>query len=191
MGVVAEMSVPWNALSLGDWLGLAGITITFIQLVRTSRIVRQTRTAVENASLQSIVYNVLVVAPRMGSIESQLEYAARSNDVDTFAALLRGYKDLAAELEGLLHQEQRHSAEAREKLQKSLAQVSAAKLPGGSHAVTDLYDKTKNVRKAISEASAATVTLTARLRSDLQPPTPVRVSLIRRLVLTLSGNGGS
>jgi len=183
------MGVVWNALSLGDWLGLAGITITFVQLLRTSRVVRKTRAAVENASLQSTVYNVLVVAPRMGSIESQLEYAARNNDVDTFAALLRSYKDLAAELEGLLHQEQRHSGDARVKLQKSLAQVSAAKIPGGGQSVNDLFDRTKNVRKAVSEASVATVTLTARLRSDLQPPTPVKVSLVRRLISSVQGSG--
>jgi hypothetical protein len=183
------MGVVWNALSLGDWLGLAGITITFVQLLRTSRVVRKTRAAVENASLQSTVYNVLVVAPRMGSIESQLEYAARKNDVNTFATLLRSYKYLAAELEGLLHQEQRHSADARVKLQKSLAQVSAAKIPSGGQSINDLFDRTKNVRKAVSEASVATVTLTARLRSDLQPPTPVKVSLVRRLISSVQGSG--
>ena len=139
--------------------------------------VRKTKDAIEGASLRSSVYNVLFTIPRLGGIEAELEYAARSNDAHRFTALLRAYKDLAAELEGLLHQETKHSGEALIKLQKSLTQATAAKVPVFKSGDALLYDQTKNVRRSISEATAAMMTVAARLRSDLEPLQSIRSNI--------------
>ncbi|MDW5610662.1 hypothetical protein [Mycolicibacterium sp. D5.8-2] len=166
-------------MGLGDWLGLAGIAIAIVQIAHVGRTVSQVREAVLTASAQASIYNVLTVAPRMSGIEHQLDLAARHNDVETFSLLLRSYKDLAAELDGLLHQEKKHSEDAQLKLQKSLVQVTAAKIPMSVKRSDDLYARTRLVRRSISEASIATVQLTARLRSDL---VPVEVLPKRRLL---------
>ena len=168
------------SLSLGDWLGLIGLTITIVQITRAGRAIRQTNQAVKNASLTSSVYNVLALAPRMSSIETQLEFNARANDLDGFLAALRAYKELAAELDGLLHQEPRHSTEARLKIQKSLAQASATKVPAAS-ANVDLQAKTNNLRRAVGDATIEVARMTARLRSDLVPPAAPKKRLIDRI----------
>lgn len=155
-------------LSLADYLALAALIFAIWQLLLVGSRVRQVRDSLRNASAQASVYNVLAVAPKMSGIEDQLELAARHNDHDAFAALLRSYRDLAAELDGLLHQEEKHSQQAQTKLQDSLAQVTAAKVPA-STASGDLYKKTTEVRRSVSEACASVVGLTARLRSDLLP----------------------
>lgn len=173
------MPIPLT-LSLGDWLGLVGITITIIQITRAGRAIRQTKRAVENASLTSSVYNVLALAPRMSVIETQLEFTARGNDVDGFLAALRSYKELAAELDGLLHQEPKHSRDARLKIQKSLTQASTTKLPATS-APLDLQAKTNNLRRAVGDASVEVTRMTARLRSDLVPPEAPKKRLIDRI----------
>src|SRR5690349_2771494 len=177
-------------LTLGDWLGLLGILIAIAQIAHVGSGVKQVRSALKNASAQASIYNVLAVAPKLSGIEDQLELAARHNDVEAFASFLRSYKDLAAELDGLLHQEAKHSEDAQLKLQKSLAQATAAKIPATNVPPEDLYDRTRQVRRAVSEACVAVVQLTARLRSDLVPveATPDRRFFNRMLANSRDGS---
>ncbi|MCA2266024.1 hypothetical protein [Mycobacterium marseillense] len=175
-------------IKFADWLAILGIAFTIFQVMRVGRVVRQVRNGLRNASAQASVYNVLAVAPGLTGIEHQLELAARYNDVEEFSSFLRSYKYLAAELNGLLHQEAKHSDDARLKLQKSLAQVTAAKLPASDPQPDNLYEKTKQVRRSISEASVAIVDLTARLRSDLVPvEAQKRPGVVKRLSAALEG----
>ncbi|WP_141120373.1 hypothetical protein [Mycobacterium malmoense] len=176
-------------MHLGDWLALAAISITIVQITRVGSLVRQVRDSLRSASARAAVYNVLSTAPRITDIAHQLDLAARHADTEAYYSALVSYRALAAELVGLLHQETRHGQDARKSLSESLAQIAAAKDLFTGVSPDNLEMRTTEVRSSIASASDATVALVARFRSDLLPiagtPEP---GVIKRIIISIRGN---
>ncbi|MCC2318795.1 hypothetical protein [Cellulomonas chengniuliangii] len=153
-------------MTLGDALGIAGLTLALYQIFRTGRLTLATHRAIERTSKQLGVYTLLVLVPELSLIEHQLEVATDANKRDDVRRLLREWKLKASELRGLLRTEPLDTQDLSKLLQESIVLATQAKTNVDKG--KELAGATARVRDACEKVCLASRATAAEIRSS--PP---------------------
>jgi hypothetical protein len=160
LGFAAD-SLEVGKMSLGDWLGIAGLAVSAVgfavtiwQLVRTARAASAARQAVERTERRMAINHLLVLLPQFRLLEADLDRAAQENDRALARTALVSYSHFASEVASLLKGQQQVDSAIILELEISAREASVAKsslidAPGSK--TTKLL--TKDVRDRMSTLS--------------------------------------
>jgi hypothetical protein len=158
-----------SAVTIGDWVSVVGLIIVIWQIWRTGKIAKATQQAVVDATRRVGIYNVLLMVPELSRLEREIEDAARGNEEVALRRLLKEWRELGAELRGILSNEKVGTPELDQTIKKSVALAMVAKQAVMGGAETDLLQATKKVRVAIEDVCVETKMLAARIRTMATP----------------------
>lgn len=168
VGGVLSSGVSW-----GDVASIIGLGIAIWLIVRTGRIARATRTAVEDATQHIGLYNILLIVPELSRIEFELERAAQEDSKDHVHRLLREWREVASDFRGLLIREEGSSVNLDKLVQESLVLVVTAKSQILSGKDATALRSTQRAREAIE--GSCPVRARQECRSVHKPSAPAAV----------------
>lgn len=163
-------------MNLGDWLGMAGLTVSVIgfgvaiwQLVRTANASVATRKAVERTEKRMALNHLLVLLPQFRILENDLDRAAEDNDRQLARRALVSYAHFASEVAAILQGQDRVEQSLLVDLKSSAREASTAKATLiNASASENTKELTRFIRDRMSDLSlnigslATTYQITAR-----------------------------
>jgi hypothetical protein len=152
---------------LAEWssiVGLAGVVIALVQLVRTRRAVKATGLAIARTERRLALSQVLVLLPQLQKLEADLDAAVASTAREAVIRHLAEWRRLGSEIHGLVEDQAYAEADGLTQLQTSIVTAAASKarlLDTDSN----LVGGTKAARRDIAAACEYLGALSGRLRA--------------------------
>jgi hypothetical protein len=169
-------------VSLGEWLGIIGLTVgvlglavtiggfwlALLQLRRTADAAEATAAAVQRTEHRMALNHLLVIVPQIRVLEFDLDRAIEENDRLAALRALTSYAHVASEVAGLLSDQGILDSEVLEKLRVSAAAATDAKarLQDSSNILPKTA--TKNFRREFAAALTSINSVVGRFKLKTQ-----------------------